>query len=93
MGSPGILAARRDLRDFTTDARLLPMTAMAIAIGAMSACLAYALVWLIGSITNLAYYHRLSSTLVSPAANTLGWSAVLVPMVGGLIVGLMVAPI
>jgi H+/Cl- antiporter ClcA len=89
MGSPEVLAARRDLRDFTTDARLLPMTAMAIVIGAMSACLAYALVWLIGSITNLAYYHRLSSTLVSPAANTLGWWAVLVPMVGGLIVGLM----
>jgi chloride channel protein, CIC family len=89
MGSPNVLAARRDLRDFTTDARLLPMTAMAIVIGAMSACLAYALVWLIGSITNLAYYHRLSSTLVSPAANTLGWWAALVPMVGGLIVGLM----
>src|SRR5689334_21605060 len=89
MGSPGVLAARRDLRDFTTDARLLPMTAMAVVIGAMSACLAYALVWLIGSITNLVYYHRLSSTLVSPAANALGWWAVLVPMVGGLIVGLM----
>src|SRR6476469_2375321 len=89
MGSPGVLAARRDLRDFTTDARLLPMTAMAIVIGGMSACLAYALVWLIGSITNLAYYHRLSSHLVSPAANTLGWWAVLVPMIGGLIVGLM----
>ena len=89
MGSPEVLAKRRDLRDFTTDARLLPMTAMALVIGAMSACLAYVLVWLIGSITNLVYYHRLSSTLVSPAANTLGWWAVLVPMVGGLVVGLM----
>jgi len=83
------LAARRELADFTADARLIRLTAMAVLIGAMSAFLAYALVWLIGSITNIVYYHRLSSALVSPAANTLGWWAVLIPMVGGLIVGLM----
>jgi H+/Cl- antiporter ClcA/CBS domain-containing protein len=82
-------SVRRELRDFTTDARLVRVTAMAVVIGVMSAFVAYALVWLIGSITNLAYYHRFSSTLVSPAANTLGWWGVLVPMVGGLIVGLM----
>ena len=89
MGSTEVPAARRDLRDFTTDARLLRMTVMAVVIGAMSACLAYALVWLIGSITNIVYYHRFSSNLVSPAANQLGWWAVLVPTVGGLIIGLM----
>jgi len=89
MESLEALSAPRELRDFTTDARLVRMTAMAVVIGVMSAFVAYALVWLIGSITNLAYYHRFSSDLVSPAANTLGWWGVLVPMVGGLIVGLM----
>jgi H+/Cl- antiporter ClcA/predicted transcriptional regulator len=89
MGFTEVTRARRDLSDFTTDARLLPLTAMAIVIGAMSAVVAYALVWLIGAITNLAYYHRLSSALVSPAANGLGWWAVPIPMIGGLIVGLM----
>ena len=89
MQSTEAVPARRDLRDFTTDTRLIPLTAMAVIIGAMSAFVAYALVWLIGAITNLVYYHRLSSSLVSPAANTLGWWAVLIPMVGGLIVGLM----
>jgi len=89
MGSTEAIPARRDLSDFTTDARLLPLTAMAFVIGAMSAVVAYALVWLIGAITNLAYYHRFSSALVSPAANGLGWWAVPIPMVGGLIVGLM----
>src|SRR5678815_3249909 len=89
MGSSDVSPARRDLSDFTTDARLLSLTAMAVVVGAMSACVAYALVWLIGAITNLVYYHRLSSNLVSPAANGLGWWAALVPMVGGLIVGLM----
>ena len=89
MESLEAISAPRELRDFTTDARLVRMTAMAVVIGVMSAFVAYALVWLIGSITNLAYYHRFSSDLVSPAANTLGWWGVLVPMVGGLIVGLM----
>jgi len=81
--------ARKDLRDFTTDARLLPITAMAVVVGAIGAVVAYVLVWLIGTITNLAYYHRLSSVMVSPAANTLGWWALVIPMIGGLIVGLM----
>src|ERR1043165_7986569 len=81
--------ARSDLRDFTTDARLLTLTGMSLVVGVMSALVADALVWLIGVITNFAYYHRFSSTLLSPAANTLGWWSVLVPMVGGLIIGLM----
>ncbi|HEX7937513.1 MAG TPA: chloride channel protein, partial [Gemmatimonadaceae bacterium] len=89
MGIPEASAARNDLRDFTTDARLLRMTAMAVVIGAMSAFVAYALVWLIAVITNLVYYHRWSTTLMSPAANGLGWWAVLMPMAGGLIIGLM----
>ncbi len=76
------------LSDFTTDSRLLLLTPMAGVIGVISALVAVALVWLIGSITNLVYYHRLSSALVSPADNHLGAWAVLIPMAGGLIVGL-----
>jgi H+/Cl- antiporter ClcA len=48
-----------------------------------------ALLWLIGVVTNLAYYHRFASELASPAGNRLGAGAVLVPIVGGLIIGLM----
>ena len=44
---------------------------------------------LIALITNLAYYQRLSVTPKSPALNTLGVAAIAVPMIGGLIVGLM----
>ena len=79
----------RALGDFTADRRLLSLTAYAVLIGAMSACVAWALAWLIGAITNLVYYHRLSSALGSPAANRLGVWALLIPVVGGLIVGLM----
>ena len=82
------LSARSGLGDFTADARLLFVTALALVVGCMGAFVAYALVWLIGAITNLVYYHRLSTSLVSPAANMLGAWGVLVPVVGGLIVGL-----
>ena len=80
---------RSPLGDFTADRRLLVLTGYALLIGAMSAFVAWALAWLIGAITNLVYYHRLSSALVSPAANRLGLWALLIPVVGGLIVGLM----
>jgi chloride channel protein, CIC family len=77
------------LGDFTADPRLIVLSLMAIVVGTISALVAAALVWLIGTVTNLVYYHRFASELVSPAANQLGPWAVLVPMAGGLIVGLM----
>jgi CIC family chloride channel protein len=77
------------LGDFTADSRLLILTPMAAAVGVLGALVAYALVWLIGTITHLVYYHRFAATLVSPSANQLGIASVLVPVVGGLIVGLM----
>ena len=80
---------RDRLGDFTTDTRLLVLTPMAAVVGAISAFVAVALVWLIGTATNIAYYHRFSSTFASPADNHLGLWAALVPMAGGLIVGLM----
>src|SRR5512138_1029255 len=82
------LSNRSGLGDFTADARLLFATALALVVGCIGAFVAYALVWLIGAITNLVYYHRFSSSLVSPAANALGAWGVLVPVVGGLVVGL-----
>jgi CBS domain-containing protein len=56
-----------ELADFSTDRRVLALSGMAVAIGAAAALVAYALVWLIAVITNLAYYQRLSSHFVSPA--------------------------
>jgi H+/Cl- antiporter ClcA len=44
---------------------------------------------MIGFFTNLFYYQRLSVHLVSPFGNTLGPIAVIIPVGGGLIVGLM----
>src|SRR5437588_244914 len=77
------------LGDFRVDWRIVILSSMALVVGAISAIVAYALVWLIGLITNLAYYQRFSSTFVSPAGHHLGYWSVLVPVVGGLIVGLV----
>jgi chloride channel protein, CIC family len=77
------------LADFTTDRRVLVLSAMALVVGAIGAVVAYALVWLIAVITNLAYYQRFSHAFVSPAGHHLGAWSVLVPVVGGLIIGVM----
>lgn len=77
------------LADFTTNKRMLLLSAMALVIGAISALVAYALLWLIAVITNLAFYQRFSSAIVTPQGHHLGYYVILVPMIGALIIGLM----
>ncbi len=82
-------ATRDRLADFSTDHRVLLLAGLAALIGVLAALVARALVWLIAVITNLAYYQRFSSQFASPSANTLGLWAVLIPAVGGLVIGTM----
>jgi H+/Cl- antiporter ClcA len=77
------------LRDFTVDKRVFLISAVAVAIGCGATVLAVALLRLIGLSTNLFYYHRFNTALVSPAGSSLGYWMVLVPVIGGLLVGLM----
>src|SRR5690242_709527 len=77
------------LGDFTTDRRVIPISLLAIAIGLISTVVAWLLLRLIGFFTNLFYYGRTGTALVSPAGNHLGWWSVLVPVGGALIIGLM----
>src|SRR5215510_6047169 len=77
------------LGDFTTTPRVLVISALAIVIGAVCAFVALALLRLIGLFTNLFYYGRWNSTLVSPVGNHLGWFSVLIPVAGALIIGFM----
>jgi chloride channel protein, CIC family len=79
----------KKLGDFTTTIRVLPISGLAIVIGLIGAVVALVLLRLIGFFTNLFYYQRISTTMVSPAGNHLGWWAVLVPVAGGLVIGLM----
>ncbi len=58
---------------------MIPISLLAIAIGLISTVVAWALLRLIGLFTNLFYYHRWNTALVSPAGNPLGVWAILVP--------------
>ena len=78
-----------ELGDFSTTLRVLPISALAVVIGAICAFVALALLRLIGLFTNVFYFGHWSAKLISPAGNHLGWFSVLVPIAGGFIVGLM----
>ena len=78
-----------ELGDFTTTSRVIPISLLAIVIGALCAFVALALLRLIGLFTNLFYFGRWSTEMVSPVGNHLGMFAVLVPVAGALIIGLM----
>ena len=51
--------------------------------------IAKGLVLLINFVTQLSFFGRPSFHEVSPAANSLGWFVIIVPVIGGLIVGVM----
>jgi chloride channel protein, CIC family len=78
-----------ELGDFTTTYRVIPLAAMACAIGLIAAVVAWALLRLIAVFTNLFYYGRWSARMVVPADHHLGAWAILIPVAGALIIGLM----
>ncbi len=78
-----------DLGDYTATSRMLLLAGLAVVIGAVSAGLAWALLRLIDFFTNLFYFQDISFAERIPAEATLGWLAVLVPIIGGLILGVM----
>ena len=77
------------LADFTTDLRVIPLSLISIFIGVVGAYLALILLKLIYLFTNLFFFQRWSFEFRSPASNTLGIFVILVPVIGGLIVGVM----
>jgi chloride channel protein, CIC family len=78
------------LGDFTLRPRVLLICALALPIGAIAALGAWCLLRLIGLFTNLFFYGRASTALVAPGSGHHSWLLiVLVPIAGGLIVGLM----
>jgi CIC family chloride channel protein len=88
--------------DFTASVRLLWITALAVVIGALCAVVALVLLWLIGLFTHLFYFpgqffdnlfHHPAALMtregMSPAASPLGLFMIIVPVIGGLIIGFM----
>ena len=82
-------ATQMPRRSTLVDRRVLRITAVAVVLGVAAAFIATALRSLIGLVTNLAFYGTVSAAFSSPADNHLGWWVVLVPVIGGLLVGAM----
>jgi H+/Cl- antiporter ClcA len=76
-------------RDFSGSNRLVLLSAFAVVIGGLSTLGAWLLLAMIRFFTNLFFYQTFSLAQSSPADNQLGAWVILVPALGGLIVGLM----
>src|SRR5690242_18498676 len=95
MSDPGRTNARaveraRHLGDFTLTARVLRICGLALPVGFLAALAAWCLLRLIGVFTNLFFYGRWETKLVAPGAGPHSWLLILLlPIAGGLVVGLM----
>jgi chloride channel protein, CIC family len=68
---------------------MILLSGLGLILGGAGAVLAWILLHLINGCTNLFYFQRLSWQFISPAQNHLGRLAIIVPILGGLIVGVM----
>ena len=86
---PPLPPSERPLADFTLERTTLWLLPLAVAVGAAAAGAALGLLDLIGLVTHLAYYGDVGTSLIAPGHTHLGGWAVVVPVAGGLVVGLM----
>jgi CIC family chloride channel protein len=86
---PAPVHAGDALADFSTNRRVLLLCALAVPIGLVGALVAKALLWLIAVFTNAAFFLRWSAQPVTLSGGHFGWWGVLVPVLGGLAIGLM----
>jgi chloride channel protein, CIC family len=77
------------LGDFTADRRLLTAMAMAVVVGSGGAFAAWLLIKLIALVTNLLWFGRADVVARSLAGATRGPWMVAIPVIGGLVIGLM----
>jgi len=80
---------RTTKRDYSVDQRLLLLAALALLIGVISTLAANLLLKLIHLFTNLFFFQTFSLLDRSPASNGMGVWAILMPVAGGLLVGLL----
>ncbi|HOZ85281.1 MAG TPA: chloride channel protein [Niabella sp.] len=69
--------------------RLIYMSILAIIVGVLISFIAKFLIYLINLITNISFYGNIAFDHSSPADNQLGYWVILIPAIGGLLVGFM----
>ncbi|MBN9644139.1 chloride channel protein [Corynebacterium mendelii] len=76
--------------DYITSWRIVTMAVLAIPVGIAAALLSWLLQFLIGVITNLVFYQRLSADLTSPGFSPHPWWLILfAPVAGGMVIGVL----
>jgi CIC family chloride channel protein len=86
---PALEFARAPRQVQLINMRVIYISAISVLIACAAGLIARALTALIGLITNLSFYGRFSFSFISPAHNHLGVFVILIPVIGGLIVGVM----
>lgn len=86
---PTMTAAHMPRRFRPLSRRVIWISLLAMALGAGVGLVARVLAGLIGLVTNLAFYGRVSTEFSSPAGNHLGAWVIVIPAIGGIIVGIM----
>ncbi|WP_017460735.1 chloride channel protein [Dyella ginsengisoli] len=86
---PTLAEAHLPRRFRPLDRRIVGIALAAMTLGAVVAGVARGLTALIGAITHLAFYGQWGTSLVSPAGHRLGAWVIAVPVIGGLVVGVM----
>ena len=86
---PSLAGARVPPERALVDGRVVWLCGLSVLVALAAGGVAQLLTRLIGLVTNLAFFGRLSTSFTSPAGNHLGALVIAVPVVGGLIVGVM----
>jgi len=87
--APALQATRAPVQIPLVSLRTVYISGVSILVAGAAAVVARLLTALIGLITNLSFFGRFSFSFSSPAGNHLGAYVIFIPVVGGLIVGLM----
>jgi H+/Cl- antiporter ClcA/CBS domain-containing protein len=69
------------------DRRIVIITGLAMCLGVAAGFIAQLVVAMIGFFTNLSFFGRLSTEFSSPAENQLGLWVLVIPVIGGIVVG------
>jgi chloride channel protein, CIC family len=82
-------AAQKSKNNFSIKTRILKISGLSILVAMAISVIAKFLVILINIVTNISFYGSVNTSYHSPAGNSLGLWVIVVPAIGGILVGLM----
>lgn len=93
---PALLAAEVPQQGTPIDVRVLYVSALAIAVGLLAALMAQVLIWFIGVLTNVLFFHHLTRAGLAASINhpltkgQYGPMVIFVPVLGALVIGFLI---